>query len=362
MRRPHKTAVIERLDSRRLMSSTSVDFAGQYEVVKSGALYDVNITASATPGTYTGNLWSDGVEAPLNGTESASGVLSGHIDTTLGEVAYAATLSGKSLTVTYIASGKQVGLLQVSTTPAPAHPTFQSVTGSLLSYIKPADWTASKSSSGLLLQSADKTQQVGVVGTVTEGTSTLASIAKTEEAAGAKLIYGKVLAKKSTSTEAFQSGVALITFDKNGTTYATAEAVETYTELNRGTYNAKTKKYGGITLTEIYEATAPKAEFINDNSTLLYMLTNIKASSTLTSAGSVPKGAKKAALTNTGLIAPGTPGSTSKSKKSSNALYNSLYKNSYYDIAEGDLLQYETLESEAASDASFEEVDADLLS
>jgi hypothetical protein len=76
----------------------------------------------------------------------------------------------------------------------------------------------------------------------------------------------------------------------------------------------------------------------------------------------VPKGAKKAALTNTGLIAPGTPGSTSKSKKSSNALYNSLYKNSYYDIAEGDLLQYETLESEAASDASFEEVDADLLS
>jgi hypothetical protein len=361
MRRPHQSTFIERLDPRRLMSSTSVDYAGQYEIVKSGVLYDVNITKTATAGTYTGTLWADGAQAPFNGTESNSGILSGHIDSSLGEVAYAASLSGKSLTVEYLATGKEVGLFQVSTTPAPAHPTLESYTGSLFTYIKPADWTASESSSGLLLQSHDKTEQVGVVGTLTEGTATLSSIAKAEEAAGVKLLYGKVLAKKSNSTEAFQSGVALVTFDKNGTVYASAEAVETFTELKKGTYDAKTKKYSGITLTEVYEATAPKAEFINDNSTLLYMLTNIKASTTLTS-GTTPKGAKKAALTNTGLIAPGTPGSTSKSKKSSNALFNSLYKNSYYEEGETELLDYETLQSEEAADASFEEVDADLLS
>ena len=99
MRRPHKSTFIERLDSRRLMSSTSVDFAGQYEVVKSGVLYDVNITKTATAGVYTGTLWADGQETSFNGTESNSGILSGHIASSIGQVAYAASLSGKSLTV-----------------------------------------------------------------------------------------------------------------------------------------------------------------------------------------------------------------------------------------------------------------------
>jgi hypothetical protein len=369
MRKPNKTigktVIVERLDPRRLMSSTgSVNFTGQYEVVKSGILYDVNLTAGSA-GTYTGTVWANGTVAPLTGTESASGVLSGHIDTSLGEVAYSAALSGKALTVTYIASGREVGLLQTSTTPATEQPALVSGSGSLLTYLKPANWTVTQSASGMMLRSHNKTEQVGVLGTVTEGTSTLASIASAEESAGVKLIYGKVLAKKSTSTETFQSGVALVTFDYKGTAYAAAEAVETYTYTRKGTYDAKTKTYSGVTLTEIYEASAPKAEFINDNSFLLYMMTSIKANSTLTT-GSTPAGAKKAALSNPGLIVPGiTPSTTKKGKTKAtpaDGLYNSLYKNNYYDTAEGDLLQYESLEQQAAVDSSVNEFCNELLS
>jgi hypothetical protein len=352
----------EPLEARKLMTATSLpSYAGQYETIKGGAIYDLNLTAGSTVGSYTGTVSSNQTVDPVTAAEESSGVLDAVAQTSSGNVDFTASLSGKDLIITYIASGKQVGLLQVSTTPAPAQPTLESFTGSYLNYLAPANWTATQSSSGLLLQSPDKTAQVGVVGVVTEGSVTLSSIASAEQAAGVKLLYGKVLASKTTAKEVFQSGAAIVTFTAKGTTYVGFEAVETYTLPNKGTYDAKTKKYSGVTLSEVYEAAAPKAEFVNYNSTLLYMLKNIKPSSNLTS-GTVPKGAKKAPLSNTGLSVPGTPGSTKKSKKAANALFNNVYANNYYDIAEGDLLQYETLESEAVSDAAFNEVDAELRS
>jgi hypothetical protein len=341
-------AFVERLDPRRLMSSTgTVDFAGQYEIVKTGILYDVNITAGSSAGSYTGTVSSDGAAVTFSGTEPPSGVLAGQLNTSSGEVAFTATLSSKTLIVTYTATQKQVGLTQVSTTPAPVQPALESYTGSFLNYLKPADWTESQSASGIVMESRDKTEQVGAVGTVTEGANNLAAVASAEESAGATLIYGKVLGKKSTSTEVFQSGVALITFGYKHTTYASAEAVEIYTLPKEGSYDAKTKTYSGVTLTEIYEATAPKADFVDDSSTLLYMLKSITPNSTLTSTGSAPAGSKKVAFTNPGLVDPGTPGITSKSS-SADGLFNSLYKSNYYDIEEGNLLNYETAEQLAA--------------
>ncbi len=232
----------------------------------------------------------------------------------------------------------------MSVTPA-AVPALKNYKGTLLSYSKPASWTATQSSSGISIQSPDKTVQVGVIGQLSSQGVTLASIASAEKNAGATIVYAKVLSSKSTATLAFQSGAALVTFESKGVEYVGAELVEIYTLPKKG-----------VSLTEIYEAVAPKSQFVADAPTMLSVLKSIKPTKSLTSVTTPPKGSKSIGFTNPGLSVPGTK-TTSKSK----GLFNSYYSD-YYATQETELLLAETQAQQAASDASFNEFDAELRS
>ena len=100
-----------------------------------------------------------------------------------------------------------------------------------------------------------------------------------------------------------------------------------------------------MTLTEIYEASAPRTTWVGDNATMIYMMTSIKPGASLIT-GKAPAGSKPIAFSNVGLVDPGVVGPWSGS-----GLFNAYYISSYYDIAEGNLLTYETLEQQAAIDA-----------
>jgi hypothetical protein len=365
-------SVLERLESRRHFSATlttaslagtdpalatatvqmsakavpTVNFVGQYETVAGQTLFDLSlIPVGTTLGSYNGQMIANGVATKFTAKESTSNVLSG----TIGTRAFTATLSAKTLTLTYTKSNTKLVLAQVSTTPATTPPVLTKYTSALFDYVKPASWSESQSASGIVIHSPDGTQQVGLEGSVANGIYSLSSIASAEVKAGATVLFSKVLVNQSTLTTAHQVGVGMITFTHNGVTYASAQEIETYIYFNKGTYNAQKKTYSGVTLTEIYEASAPRTTWVGNNATLIYMMTSIKPGSSLTT-GSTPKGSKPVAFSNTGLIDPGVAGPWS-----GNGLFNAYYVSNYYATAEGNLLMFETLEQQEAIDAQVNE-------
>jgi SdrD B-like domain len=247
----------------------TTNFVGEFEEYYEDQLIVVDVRPVGTGlGSYNGDIVTNGVDLKFTGTESPSNVLSGGVSTPKGTVAFNATLSGKTMTVTYPSEvGVKDQLKRVSRTPAPAPPTLHSYTGSLFDYVAPSNWTVNQSDYGIVITSSDRTEQVGFIGTIANGVFGIEDVANSEAAAGAKFLSSKVLINQYVSaSEYVQAGQATFTFTHAGTTYASAQLIETLTY-----YGSKTQ-----TLTIIYDVTAPAVQFPADSSTLIYMLSQIK--------------------------------------------------------------------------------------
>lgn len=247
----------------------TLNYVGEYEQYYNNALIVVDVRpVGSVIGNYSGDIWSDGEDLKFTATESAANALAGHATGNGQTVAFNATLSGKTLTVSYPTLGGKDVLTLVDPTPAPTPPSLYSYTGSIFNYVKPSNWNVTENSYGILITSPDGMQQVGFIGSVANGEYGINDVAQAEANAGARFLHTTVLKDGYvSSTEYVQAGEAVLTFVHNGVTYGSAQLIETF--------NFATGPSSVVTLTEIYEVTAPKAQWVADSPTLIFMLGSI---------------------------------------------------------------------------------------
>src|SRR4051812_9877191 len=94
-----QTATVETLETRQLRSATPVDFTGQFVVNINGTRIEADLHHGTVKTNYAGDVISGGTDLKLTATET-NNVLKGTIKDVAGKShTFAASLSGKSLTV-----------------------------------------------------------------------------------------------------------------------------------------------------------------------------------------------------------------------------------------------------------------------
>lgn len=277
--RPRKTAsqpLFETCEARQLMSGSPLNFAGEYAAFDSGHVLAVNIRHGSTATSYSGDVDTAGSDVQFTASENSSNVLGGSLATSPKATPFTATLSGKTLTLSYTGTSTKYTLYLVNPTPGAIPPALVSHSTSEFKYSEPSSWKVSQGSDGILLSSSDGTEQVGVFATEANGIYTASQIAASEKSHGATILTSSYLANGSVSSHEYkQAGIGLIEFSHSGTEYVSGQIIETLNYTGVGTYNAKTKTYSGETVALLFEVTATKAEFPGIAPTLINILTSI---------------------------------------------------------------------------------------
>ncbi|HSV13728.1 MAG TPA: hypothetical protein VLI90_05675 [Tepidisphaeraceae bacterium] len=152
--------MFERLEDRRLQSATPINYDGQYVNYTNNVRYEVDFKHSTSATKYTGDVKSGKQDLKLTATET-NNKLAGSINVNGKSSNFTAVLNGRQLTLT-MGSTKVIYTKRVQTlTPHTA--------SSLFEYDTPSGWTARANTGGLLIKSADGTQQVSVVSGVSSG-------------------------------------------------------------------------------------------------------------------------------------------------------------------------------------------------
>jgi hypothetical protein len=265
-----------------LDNGATPDFAGEYVKWYDNSLIVTDIRhVGSNALQYTGDIVTNGVDAPCTMTENAGGVLTGKCTFPNGTVhKFKATVSGNTLTAVWPSDNETDVVQKVSFAPAPAAPKLAAQTGKMFSYMAPSNWTVTESNFGILIQSPDGTQQVGYIAATAPGDYDATSIVQAEKNGGTKFISSQLLDSGWTTAGGVyvyrQDSQSLTTFTHNGTVFVSGQMITTMTNPLTGTYNPATKTYGGETLTMMAEITAPAALFIADFPITTYMLSSIK--------------------------------------------------------------------------------------
>ena len=237
------------------------------------------VSSRSTPSSYSGDLITPVSDEKIQATQNTGGSLSGTSQVPKGVAhTFGATLSGKTLTVTFDSS--TIPFTKVSSTPAAAPHTLASYAGSVFSYESPPSWSARQGPLGIVLQSGDKSEQVSVLGGLGSGIYGVNTIAVPQQKAGATLAVSTGHQNGWIASALYaQQADCLFLYSRNGARYATMETITTITNYNAGTYNASTHTYSGETLTLVSQITAPEAQFVSQSARLLTMLGDIEPES-----------------------------------------------------------------------------------
>jgi hypothetical protein len=271
----------DRIEHRRLCAASPVDFTGQYLASVRGALIEVDLHHVAGNKTkYSGDLVIADSDHTITASQTSQSILSGTSKAPGGPVhKFGASLAARLLTVTF--DSKTYVLTPVSPKPALSEPTLAAHSGPVFSFKSPAAWSVSQGTPGIIIQSADKTERVSVLGGYGNDIQGVIAIAAAQQKAGATPVAARGWLDGWVSPTTYgQQADYVFTFTHNGVKYTSMESLTTLTNYFAGTYNATTHAYSGQTLALISQITAPQKQFVAESPMLLGILDSIQPHST----------------------------------------------------------------------------------